>query len=252
MRMRTGFTLIELLVVIAIIAILASILFPVFSRARAKARQAACASNLKQLGLAFQMYAQDYDEMLPVWAYGATNNNDNGPAQGAYTWDTQLAPYIRNQQILVCPDNPYGRTVQESNYGRVPTRSYAMPRYVGDPWGNNFPLMIDYVPKPSETVLLMEKGQRGVGIVGDAAGENFMQSHGCTGYGLDTKMFHNDGKNFLFLDGHVKWYNKKSGPFTYDSGVQCPPAGYPWAGAHPAYEQHGPGHCEFYTDWPHE
>ncbi|MCD6351282.1 MAG: DUF1559 domain-containing protein, partial [Armatimonadetes bacterium] len=128
MRLR-GFTLIELLVVIAIIAILASILFPVFSRARAKARQAKCMSNLKQLGLAFNMYAQDYDELLPVWALGNTADNDNGPNEGAYTWDTQIMPYMRNQQILVCPDNPYGRTVSEGAYGRLPTRSYAMPRY---------------------------------------------------------------------------------------------------------------------------
>src|SRR2546423_13005970 len=67
-RSRSGFTLIELLVVIAIIAILAAILFPVFAQARATARKAACASNLKQIGLAFMMYAQDYDEMLvPHW-----------------------------------------------------------------------------------------------------------------------------------------------------------------------------------------
>ena len=64
-----GFTLIELLVVIAIIAILAAILFPVFAQARGKARQAACLSNLKQLGLATLMYAQDYDEMFPYMYY---------------------------------------------------------------------------------------------------------------------------------------------------------------------------------------
>ncbi len=63
--MRKGFTLIELLVVIAIIAILAAILFPVFAKAREKARQTSCLSNMKQIGLASMMYAQDYDERLP-------------------------------------------------------------------------------------------------------------------------------------------------------------------------------------------
>ena len=63
--MRRGFTLIELLVVIAIIAILAAILFPVFAKAREKARSASCESNLKQISLAVLMYAQDYDEKFP-------------------------------------------------------------------------------------------------------------------------------------------------------------------------------------------
>ena len=67
---RRGFTLIELLVVIAIIAILAAILFPVFAKAREKARQTSCLSNLKQLGLSFLMYAQDYDELLPSYRLG--------------------------------------------------------------------------------------------------------------------------------------------------------------------------------------
>ncbi len=67
MQQRRGFTLIELLVVIAIIAILAAILFPVFAQAREKARQTTCTSNLKQIGTAFMMYVQDYDETYPPW-----------------------------------------------------------------------------------------------------------------------------------------------------------------------------------------
>src|SRR5476651_819462 len=71
-RSRHGFTLIELLVVIAIIAILAAILFPVFARAREQARRTSCLSNMKQIGLALFMYAQDYDETLPE-RYGCSD-----------------------------------------------------------------------------------------------------------------------------------------------------------------------------------
>src|SRR5947209_9645766 len=84
---RRAFTLIELLVVIAIIAILAAILFPVFAQARAKARQASCLSNLRQLGTAFMMYNQDYDETYPPTDY------DVGSTR--YTWFQLIDPYIK-------------------------------------------------------------------------------------------------------------------------------------------------------------
>jgi prepilin-type N-terminal cleavage/methylation domain-containing protein/prepilin-type processing-associated H-X9-DG protein len=87
---RKGFTLIELLVVIAIIALLTAILFPVFARAREKARQAACASNLKQVGMALQMYIQDYDEMLPFICWSAWDREN---------WFTRLLPYTGNNVI---------------------------------------------------------------------------------------------------------------------------------------------------------
>jgi len=241
---RRGFTLIELLVVIAIIAILAAILFPVFAQARAKARQAACMSNLKQLGLSFEMYAQDYDQFLPVWGYGDTGEPENGPAQGFYSWDTVILPYMKNQEILKCPDNPYDRDA----------RGYAMTRYTGDCYGVDLPMMKDLPPLPAETVLLCEKGDKAIGMNGDSAMEAFYQSHGATGYDLKTDLFHNGGKNFLYLDGHVKWHKADSGPFAYDSGQTCPPANLPtgWDGDAQPYEDHGPGHCEFYSDWPQD
>lgn len=92
---RAAFTLIELLVVIAIIAILAAILFPVFSQAREKARQTSCLSNLKQYTLANLMYVQDYDEMFPMSAYL------NVQCVATYYWAVQ--PYVKNNQITQCP-----------------------------------------------------------------------------------------------------------------------------------------------------
>src|SRR5271165_6318670 len=94
-RISKGFTLIELLVVIAIIAILAAILFPVFAQARAKARQTVCLSNMRQMGLATMMYAQDYDERLPLAATTTASSYLN--------WHNLLIPYTQNEQIWVCP-----------------------------------------------------------------------------------------------------------------------------------------------------
>jgi prepilin-type N-terminal cleavage/methylation domain-containing protein/prepilin-type processing-associated H-X9-DG protein len=103
---RRGFTLIELLVVIGIIAILAAILFPVFAQAREKSRQASCQSNLKQIGLALHMYAQDYDDTFaPAWV------NSGRPSPGTVVyWQTFVQSYIKNRPVTLCPTyrNNYG------------------------------------------------------------------------------------------------------------------------------------------------
>jgi prepilin-type N-terminal cleavage/methylation domain-containing protein/prepilin-type processing-associated H-X9-DG protein len=108
LKRKRGFTLIELLVVIAIIAILASILFPVFARARENARRSSCQSNLKQIGLGIMQYTQDYDENLPLvfWGY---NNGDNG-------WVRTIQPYMKSEQIFQCPsESTAGARLADAN-----------------------------------------------------------------------------------------------------------------------------------------
>ena len=112
-----AFTLIELLVVIAIIAILAAVLFPVFAKAREKARQISCTSNEKQIGLAILQYVQDYDETLCY--------NDEYPGGGAAhdtSWRTLISPYLKSDGVFMCPSNP----------------SAGIPNYFGDTFGQSY------------------------------------------------------------------------------------------------------------------
>src|ERR1700710_1313325 len=99
-RTARGFTLIELLVVIAIIAILAAILFPVFAQAREKARGISCLSNTKQIGLATQMYAQDYDETLEISLYAQSFTVS--PVV-LVAWYDELFPYVKSAAVFQCP-----------------------------------------------------------------------------------------------------------------------------------------------------
>src|SRR5437588_10728820 len=136
----SGFTLIELLVVIAIIAILAAILFPVFAQARAKARQASCLSNLKQIGLGMMMYTQDYDECYTVDAF----NKNAGPAgknepcardNPAIRAESKIDPYIKNQQIFACPSSLISPIFWSDSKGECRWNAWGMPDvmcYVGD------------------------------------------------------------------------------------------------------------------------
>src|SRR5262249_33041276 len=109
---RDGFTLIELLVVIAIIAILAAILFPVFAQARETARETACLSNSKQVGLAGRMYTQDWDDVnVPERLYL--------PGGKLISFRALLQPYVKNKQVFVCPSASYLNTFATYNWEAV-------------------------------------------------------------------------------------------------------------------------------------
>jgi prepilin-type N-terminal cleavage/methylation domain-containing protein/prepilin-type processing-associated H-X9-DG protein len=157
---RTGFTLIELLVVIATITILAAILFPVFARAREKARQSSCTSNLKQLTGGVLMYVQDYDGSYPMSSFPT--------AVGVATLNSSLIPYVKNDQLGQCPSEPRAMDLVAMFAawgglapGTPPFTSYASN---GAVFADGYAIAMmggttvseTAVPKPAETILLYD------------------------------------------------------------------------------------------------
>jgi prepilin-type N-terminal cleavage/methylation domain-containing protein/prepilin-type processing-associated H-X9-DG protein len=198
-----GFTLIELLVVIAIIAILASILFPVFARARENARRSSCMSNLKQVGLGLMQYVQDYDEKTPVQfgstatAYNVFNYADEGANAN---WIASTQPYIKSWRVFRCPSvkdsgGPFGN--HDSAYmanGVVMARSIAV------------------IPEVSEIIWAQEDQLAyGVSTLRPIPANNSFGQGDYTTYLVSTySLNHFDGGNLLFCDGHVKWRKQSS------------------------------------------
>jgi prepilin-type N-terminal cleavage/methylation domain-containing protein/prepilin-type processing-associated H-X9-DG protein len=182
-----GFTLVELLVVVAVIAILAAILFPAFAQARAQARKAACISNLRQLGAAFTLYADDYDELLPDYRCDPMSaarmaetsyRHDRfccglGVGPGQITFATLLAPMLKSPQVAFCPGDsdhsPTGRPVTSYEYKLWLSEGHGLPE----------------APSPTGMALLWEQ----------------WAYHGTKGSEWERR----SAMNILFLDGHVRW-----------------------------------------------
>ena len=175
---KSGFTLIELLVVVAIIAILAAMLLPALSKAREKARQSSCMNNLKQIGLAFHMYINDYDGFLP-------------PAQNGPYWQETLDPYLSSQpgyqgdsEVFQCPS--------ESVAGYY--RNYiANKNIMWAAWGEK----LSRIRNHSKGLLVTESPhQYPTAINGSGSGN----------YDREVDPRHSGGANVLFVDSHVSWY----------------------------------------------
>lgn len=206
---RQGFTLIELLVVIAIIAILASILFPAFARARENARRASCQSNLKQLGLAMIQYSQDYDEKLITYATA-----DGG-------WAYRLQPYLKSGQILQCPSESNSAPPPPNpDLGLDGSTDYSYNLNLGYVVGTGISaISLATLTQPTLTVQAIDG-------IGASVGRSTAWTNGCfddvtcaAGFARFAPIVdksaqrHLDGQNALFCDGHVKWY-KGSSPDT--------------------------------------
>ncbi len=200
-RKEQGFTLIELLVVIAIIAILAAILFPVFAQAREKARQAACQSNLKQIGLAVQIYAQDYDETLPSSGSGSSGGDVTG----------LLQPYTKQrfgQGIWRCPSHSgaYEANGWTSSYGYnwqyllAPGPDYPHSGYNG--FGNSG-VSLAFLAHPAGTLSFIDHqappGNQALWSYVARPGD----SENTDGFGRP-HFRHSEHAEALFCDGHVK------------------------------------------------
>ncbi len=210
LRRCAGFTLIELLVVIAIIAILAAILFPVFSRAREKARQTSCLSNLRQFATANNQYVQDYDEAFPISVYLAFNASFQ-PC--ALTASAATEPYLKNKQILQCPSEPRAADVDAAfrsllglpggECGGFQFVSYAFNSAVfefGDLAGFTTrvpPIRLPEIQFPAETVMNYD-GNFALGA--PAVPSNC----GFTMFDTPAQGRHSDFVNANFVDGHAK------------------------------------------------
>jgi prepilin-type N-terminal cleavage/methylation domain-containing protein/prepilin-type processing-associated H-X9-DG protein len=206
MKGRTGFTLIELLVVIAIIAILAAILFPVFAKAREKARQTSCLSNVKQLVLGFMQYVQDYDETFPQCRYTTWYNPGYDPNQN---WPSLLTPYVKNSQIFRCPSITVGNTSYVANQ--------QLMGFDVVTWTVRAPLGLGGVTKdPTAVILLGEVGNYMTTSMasyltwprGPLGAEWYVIS--ATSY-YTPGAHHNSGSNMGFTDGHAKWVSVPGG-----------------------------------------
>ena len=224
---KRGFTLIELLVVIAIIAILAAILFPVFAKAREKARQSSCLSNVKQMILAVMQYAQDYDEKYPGGIVGSPGAGAGPVSQYAAAFGDAknsadlIYPYVKSTQVFRCPSAPSSAGNYSGNYG---FNKAICPDLRTSGTG----ISLGQIARPAEVFCALDAGsymvdwnydmltpQGSFWYVPGTCGSRNPAGVGPTALtGAAMQDFvsgrHNQGINVGLADGHAKWFSGAS------------------------------------------
>lgn len=197
MMQTKGFTLIELLVVIAIIAILAAILFPVFAKAREKARQATCTYNQKQIANAMEMYTQDYDDTYPPVGCGPDalvfyNTGTMDYSLWPYNpyYQVLIFPYVKNFNVFMCPNTDYTTPAKSFGY------DYSINFFISFGLDYRYPngirgVPVSAIPKPAGTLLICDSYAASIGNV------------------MYIRFRHTHGFVIAFCDGHIKWMNGK-------------------------------------------
>lgn len=207
-----AFTLVELLVALAVVAVLAAILLPVFAQAREKARQTADLSNMKQMGLAVQMYVSDYDERLFFYASTTPGQSRTGPTaaipaalKDPERWWNVIMPYVKSSALFACPSDN-APTPSNDAFGK-PTipRSYIACRAAEA-------LTLTQLADPPETMVMTEKwNKNSAGAVTDSWIKSFNGDFDPdNGAGaVPGSLFkagnrHQGFLNCVFFDGHAK------------------------------------------------
>lgn len=209
---RRGFTLIELLVVIAILSLLAAILFPVFSQAREKARSSSCQSNLKQMGIAFNMYQQDFDGMFhkgadilsgPKYGFGA-HTTTTDPIDGWSHWPWWYGPYVKNIGVFDCPSSTPDGTEQltATNWGNDGNYGYnysGLTRDQGTPARHE-----SEIARPAEVFVFFDSGDPAV-RAGNNDWAGLLEELDLDFVSKKEAAIRHQGRtNMLYADGHVK------------------------------------------------